>query len=434
MGRKTVRPAEKGATTFIIVFLVIALAFLIVNGFGSVVKEEDIYGTPTPEPNTISGSCCDTGNGAACTLKDPTITYKGKEYKLIKSGISLSEGSGHLEEAGTVDGKKVILNTTGDGSDVNGPDTAPVHPNCGPQGDDLFFAGGYGCSSLPNDTIIYLCQKGCDGVGTGEKILDAYFLKDKEIPDFIKNCHPETYADAPSNDTPGGDQLVFPSPEPSADQALQLRHFDIVKRPAGPTPWLSPYCKPAIYLYPKEKTDVSVKVAPVGEMSLTIPTYPAGGWKVTAYPNGNIQAGADSFDYLYYEARIPDEKIEKPQQGFVRKPEEVEGLLKEILPKLGLNDKEGSEFISYWSSVLPKQPAYYFVGVVSTDNLDQISPLNITPRPDKTIRVTIYFQALDGPINVEAPVLEAPSRDGFTVVEWGGIFKKDPKYPFSCFM
>ena len=90
------------------------------------------------------------------------------------------------------------------------------------------------------------------------------------------------------------------------------------------------------------------------------------------------------------------------------------------------------QFVSYWEGVLPNAP-YYFIGIVDPSNLDEISPLTIIPKPATSIRVTLYFEPLQKPRAVNTPKLTTKIRDGFTVVEWGGIFKKSDKYPFSCF-
>ena len=47
-------------------------------------------------------------------------------------------------------------------------------------------------------------------------------------------------------------------------------------------------------------------------------------------------------------------------------------------------------------------------------------PLEITPRPDTTIRVIMNYKPLNTPIKVTAQQLTTPTRTGFTVVEWGG--------------
>ena len=48
-------------------------------------------------------------------------------------------------------------------------------------------------------------------------------------------------------------------------------------------------------------------------------------------------------------------------------------------------------------------------------------PLEITPNPDNIIRILMTFKGLDNPIEVKEQELQSLVRDGFTVVEWGGL-------------
>ena len=55
------------------------------------------------------------------------------------------------------------------------------------------------------------------------------------------------------------------------------------------------------------------------------------------------------------------------------------------------------------------------------EEYDSAAPLEITPAPDTLLRVFMVWQASEEFIELPAPTLpDAPLRDGFTVVEWGG--------------
>ena len=47
-------------------------------------------------------------------------------------------------------------------------------------------------------------------------------------------------------------------------------------------------------------------------------------------------------------------------------------------------------------------------------------PLEISPKPDSTIRVLMIFKGLESPIDVNEQKLTIPNRTGFVTVEWGG--------------
>ncbi|MDP3987603.1 MAG: hypothetical protein Q8P80_00460 [Candidatus Levybacteria bacterium] len=213
------------------------------------------------------------------------------------------------------------------------------------------------------------------------------------------------------------------------DKSLQLKKIDFVSTPTYS--WWTPECKPAIYLYPQEKTEVNVQVKPLGFLTLTIPDYPTGGWNVTAFPDGTIYSNGEVFPYLYYESMINDSKFNKPTSGFVVSFYDLPVFYESVLPKLGLSQNQTQDFKSYWQKALPFSP-YYFVGIMEKEDIDKIEPLTITPNPSTVIRIRLYFEALENWISVNEPIIVTPKRKGFTVVEWGGMVKRDENHPFVC--
>jgi len=176
--------------------------------------------------------------------------------------------------------------------------------------------------------------------------------------------------------------------------------------------------KPVIYLYPKKTMDISVQLNIKYSKFTTI--YPKfngkNTWNVKAKPNGNILINDKTYPYLFWEAHsyAPYDINE----GFVVSGENAEKFLEEKLEILGLNEKEKTDFITYWLPVLLKnklslcsfQSKYY---------LDSFE-LNVTPKPDSLIRVFLMIKKLDAPINIKEQKLISNERKGFTVIEWGG--------------
>ncbi|KKQ28083.1 MAG: hypothetical protein US42_C0002G0038 [Candidatus Magasanikbacteria bacterium GW2011_GWC2_37_14] len=176
--------------------------------------------------------------------------------------------------------------------------------------------------------------------------------------------------------------------------------------------------KPVIYLYPEETTDVSVKVAPTGGLTITEPMY-NNGWLVKATPNSELfnYANQTNYPYLFWEGKAND--FVTPDYGYVIKREQVAMKMKEILGKLGLNTKETADFLEFWQPKLEVKP-YVFVTFVPQREFDKMAPLTISPKPDKVIRVFMDYEPLEKFINVPEPQFSTPIRTGFTVVEWGG--------------
>lgn len=177
--------------------------------------------------------------------------------------------------------------------------------------------------------------------------------------------------------------------------------------------------KPIIYLYPTEETEVSVRLKNKDMITVSYPKYNYG-WNVRAKEDGtltDLETNRNLYS-LYYECNnIVRYKVE--DEGFVVKGEDVAKFLEEKLDILGLTEREAEEFIIYW---LPKLEAnkYNYIRFASEEEIEQNMPLEITPKPDTTIRIIMTFKGLDTPIDVKEQKLEQVERNGFVAVEWGG--------------
>jgi len=176
--------------------------------------------------------------------------------------------------------------------------------------------------------------------------------------------------------------------------------------------------KPVIYLYPEKTTNVSVKLPRFIDVTVSDPTYPEAGWKVTAQPNGSLLSHADGKTYssLYWEGT--GVSYETPRTGFVVKGTEIESFLTRTLPKYGLNETEARDFKEFWVPIMQKQNLMRVSFL--TDSWSKAAPLNVSPAPRTNIRIFMDWMPLASSINIAAPRIVTPERDGFTLVEWGG--------------
>ncbi|MCK5027539.1 MAG: hypothetical protein KAS07_03910 [Candidatus Pacebacteria bacterium] len=172
--------------------------------------------------------------------------------------------------------------------------------------------------------------------------------------------------------------------------------------------------KPAIYLYPTEDMDVQVQVDVNGILFNDIPKY-NNGWDVFVTKDGIIDG---VYDYLFYEAFLW--KIDVPEEGWVVAYNELEEWFADMLPVLGLNEKETEQFVEYWMEELPRSK-YYEVKLFDREFVDENMTLSIDPAPDTVIRLLFYFKPVEEKNCLQEPTIVIPTRDGFTVVEWGGI-------------
>ena len=104
--------------------------------------------------------------------------------------------------------------------------------------------------------------------------------------------------------------------------------------------------------------------------------------------------------------------------GFVVNGKDTEQFLKEKLKFMGLTPKEYNEFIVYWLPKMVDNPYNLISFQQETYTTNAI--LEITPKPDSLQRVFMAFMPLKHKIDIAEQKLEPFSREGFTVIEWGG--------------
>jgi len=174
--------------------------------------------------------------------------------------------------------------------------------------------------------------------------------------------------------------------------------------------------KPVIYLYPTKPTDISVTLDFDGALTSTYPAY-NGGWHVTAYPDGTLyDRSGQSYYCLYWEGE--GETDSDFSQGFCVAGKDSAAFLEDALAKLGLTRREANEFIIYWLPLLEANP--YNLISFQTDAYTECAKLEITPEPDTLIRVYMAWKPLESAVEIPPQTLNAPRREGFTVIEWGG--------------
>jgi len=175
--------------------------------------------------------------------------------------------------------------------------------------------------------------------------------------------------------------------------------------------------KPAVYLYPTENSQISVQVNINGKMIADTPNY-ENGWNVFVTKEGIIE---NQYDYLFYEAKL--NKVDIPTKGWIVQYSELNQWFDINLKELGLNEKEKNQFKKYWLNELPKAN-YYEIKLLSQEFLNNNMNLIIKPEPDTKIRINFLFKPLKKSYKIENPKITTPIRNGFTVVEWGGILNK----------
>jgi hypothetical protein len=69
--------------------------------------------------------------------------------------------------------------------------------------------------------------------------------------------------------------------------------------------------------------------------------------------------------------------------------------------------------------------AFHVIGFHPREVVDMLAPVEVSPPPAHLIRILMDATPVEACPALTAPVLpeELPSREGFTVVEWGGVLR-----------
>jgi hypothetical protein len=180
--------------------------------------------------------------------------------------------------------------------------------------------------------------------------------------------------------------------------------------------------KPVIYLYPTKTKKVNIKVNPTGDFTFTYPKYPTNGWSVLAHSDGKLEQDNKVYNYLFWEATMPNKSEINMNEGFIVNSDTVVQFLENSLTTVGLNSIEQADFITYWGPRL-QQNKLNVIHFEFNEGYDKhISKMEITPKPESLIRIFMVFKSCNGLAENLINPQHIPTyvRKGFTVVEWGG--------------
>lgn len=175
--------------------------------------------------------------------------------------------------------------------------------------------------------------------------------------------------------------------------------------------------KPNIYLYPESGQQVNVRFVKPENVTVSIPQYVAPeGWTVYAEPSGLLDY---TYDFLFYEASVEKYHFQKEAGWFVPARDRLK-VFRAFLGQYGFNEKETKDFVEFWDSKLEKNKNYR-VYPQETAIIDKAMPMTVNPAPDSIARIWFYFEESYHPAMTAPIEVEKIKRNGFTVVEWGGM-------------
>jgi hypothetical protein len=171
---------------------------------------------------------------------------------------------------------------------------------------------------------------------------------------------------------------------------------------------------------------VDVNLAIPGHVTVSIPTYEADGWQdVLAHPGGKLSYRGKTYSELYYESAVT--RANPPKTGVIIEKHDLRSRLSELLTQFGLNQAEKQEFMDYWMPRLTALPGNYILfSIFDPVEKERVDSVHLNPEPDTRIEILAYFKPLEFPIFISPLVLpeNPPTRNGFTMVEWGGTIDR----------
>lgn len=178
--------------------------------------------------------------------------------------------------------------------------------------------------------------------------------------------------------------------------------------------------KPNIYIYPEENMAVSLEFKIPGLLEAVIPEYP-GKWEVLAQADGSIRAlDGITYDYLFYES-MTWPMFYQVEDGWLIHSDTRLSQMHDILYAYGFNEAETKDFTDYWTLKLDENFDYMMYPQL-TATVDLAMPIEISPQPNTLIRIWFVFEKEGTQRNT--PIIHAFERNGYTVVEWGGVILK----------
>ncbi len=207
--------------------------------------------------------------------------------------------------------------------------------------------------------------------------------------------------------------------------------------------------KPAIYLYPEKTTQISVKLDKTIKYNNVIPKYKKG-WFVEAEPNGYLRdlqpkytkcsklpykefgfeyskqaCEINKYPYIYWDGVQLVKPLPKKEVGFIVAKNDIESFLTARADEMKFLETEKSEFVRYWKKQMQdtnwKNFKVYFL---QNEEVDDYYPIYVEPKPVSSNRVQIIISKAKKNEKLPAQTLVPFNRDGYTLVEWGGIIKE----------
>lgn len=175
--------------------------------------------------------------------------------------------------------------------------------------------------------------------------------------------------------------------------------------------------KPNIYLYPEqtETLDVTLMFPVGGRLLKSEPAY-QNGWHISVHTSGIIN---EQYRFLFYESMLPNHF--QTAEGWIIAKDDLASFFQSNLEDYGFIQPEINDFLEYWMPLLDEY-SFYLIFPQNRHIVDQMVILNISKHPDSVQRLLYLFKGSNSNRDdINPPQIDPFIRNGFTVVEWGGM-------------
>jgi len=198
--------------------------------------------------------------------------------------------------------------------------------------------------------------------------------------------------------------------------------------------------KPVIYVYSPESTACQIMLAPKSELTFTYPAYNKT-WDFRTSSNGQLKMGDRSYPYLFWEGETSnltyqqngeEEGVCELHKAFQIQTDSTISFLENQLDKFGLNATEKTDFITFWGPRMMGNKYALVQFLWDEDYASKIAGLTMHPKPESSLRLFMLFTSLDqqsSSYKTTPPNFKGFTRNGLTLVEWGGSQINPPPVP-----
>jgi hypothetical protein len=186
--------------------------------------------------------------------------------------------------------------------------------------------------------------------------------------------------------------------------------------------------KPVIYMYSEGALSCRLEIEPKSELTFTYPAIDKeNGWDIEITQDGAIFCNQRAYPYLFWEGTtegLTFNTINGVMDGFYIDTDTTISFLEKSLTKLGFNEKESTDFITYWGPRIMNYKYSIIQFLVDEDYALEIGEINCSIPLDNQRRVYLLFEGSSTPVATrilnEQNLQYAFQREGLTLLEWGG--------------